>query len=487
MEKIEELLKKYATILQICLIIISACFLSIGINRPLVDYDEATYAKVVVDTLQSGDVLSFTLSGNPWFEKPPLFLWLAMGSVKIFGGNEFAFRIPSILASILCLWLTYLIARKLTDSELVGLSAFLILMCSSVFFYYGREVRLDSGVIACILGALFYWIKAKENEKYLFWVIPLIALGFLFKSVIVLLIGPVLLIYSFFYQRWGWLRNKYLWYGLPIAIIIFAPWHILQIMRFGKDFLDRYIGYDVYKRATMTVTGNGKIYSYLENMWADRIWFVMVLGTIVGFIGILFEKKFRSVSEWKSVAAPLVTSVFIITIFSMAKTHLTPYIMTALPFTALFIALFGYSLAKVYRNRFLLLLIVFPIIIIGSSYCMKVIHPVEAYVFEEMMVGQMYKKISNDQPAPLYGLGWPYLETVNYYTDTKTEFLGADNMSGKKLKGPFYIVTTTAGASYFFYPYNGQLKSMYDSLSLLYLGKYAVLMYSSEDITFPVF
>lgn len=488
MEKIEELLKKYATILQICLIIISACFLSIGINRPLVDYDEATYAKVAVDTLQSGDVLSFTLSGNPWFEKPPLFLWLAMGSVKIFEENEFAFRIPSILASILCLWLTYLIARKLTDNEMVGLSAFMVLLSSSIFFYYGREVRLDSGVIACILGALFYWIKAWENEKYLFWIIPLVSLGFMFKSVIVLLVGPILLIYSIFYRRWDWIKNKYLWYGLPLALIIFIPWHIVQIERFGKGFLNRYIGYDVYKRAT-TVTGNSGPYDYIKNLWSDKGWFIALTSIIAGFVFLVgLTKKYKSMSEWKTVAAPLVTFVFIILLFSLAKTHLTPYIMPAAPFIALFVAMFGYSVSKSYGNRLSIhLIVVLPIIIAGSFYCFSQIYPVEAYVLEEVSVGQVYKKSAVNYPAPLYGLGWPFLETVNYYADTKTQFLGADSTSGKKLKGPFYILTTTAGASFFFYPYNGQLKSMYDSLNLLYVGKYAVLMYSSEDIDFPVF
>ena len=106
---IPDLLKRSQVWLQVALIAIATIFLTYDITRPLVDWDEATYAKVVVDTLKTGDPTTLQLSGNNWFDKPPLYFWMAMGSVKVFGATEFAFRLPIIALSLLCLWLVYLI------------------------------------------------------------------------------------------------------------------------------------------------------------------------------------------------------------------------------------------------------------------------------------------------------------------------------------------------------------------------------------------
>lgn len=490
MQQFEEFLRKNTIALQICFIVIAACFLSININRPLTDYDEATYAKVVVDTLKSGDVLSFTLSGNSWYEKPPMYLWLAMGSVKLFGEHEFAFRIPSILASLLCLWLTYLIARRLTNSELAGLAAFLVLLFTSAFLFYAREARLDSSVLASILAAFWCWIKARENEKYLFWILPLVATGFLFKSVIVLLLGPILFIYSLFYQKWAWIKSKYLWLGLPLSLIIFIPWHAIQIARFGNDFLNRYFGYDVYKRATTTVIGNSKYYDYINWLWvSEKGWLIVLLGMIVLFVClIIFGKKFKPSFVWRPIAAPLFTFLSIIILFSAAKTHLSPYVMPAYPFIAMFIALLAYYTTEKYdgdlSNYFF---IISPLIIIGFIYCISMINgTVLPYVPDEVDIGKIYNK-SNTTSAPLYAIEWPALETMNYYGSTKVKSLSATGVSGKELKGPFYLAIPVNGLNYFFTTQNGLLSSSYTNIHLIGAGKFLALLYFDSDMRFPMF
>ncbi|TSC69666.1 MAG: Dolichyl-phosphate-mannose-protein mannosyltransferase [Parcubacteria group bacterium Gr01-1014_56] len=272
MIKIELFFKKYNIVIQLVLFLIATVFLSLDINRPLVDYDEATYAQVVTDTLQSGDVSTFQLHGQNWFEKPPLYLWFTMASVKIFGEAEYAFRIPGVLAALLCCWLVYLIIKDQTKNYLAAALGFLILLFSNSFFVFARELRLDSAVTASILAALFFWIRGLYREKYFFWVFPLIAIGVLFKSVIGLLAIPVILIYSICYRKWGWLKSKYLWFGLLLALVIILPWHILESIRFGHLFWDDYLGRQIFQRATSTMTGTNNYYDYLEVLWSLVPW-----------------------------------------------------------------------------------------------------------------------------------------------------------------------------------------------------------------------
>jgi hypothetical protein len=45
-------------------------------------------------------------------------LWMMAGSIKIFGANEYAIRLPSVLLSILSVFLTFLIASELFSNEI---------------------------------------------------------------------------------------------------------------------------------------------------------------------------------------------------------------------------------------------------------------------------------------------------------------------------------------------------------------------------------
>lgn len=116
--------KRNSALVQVVLVGLASLFFCINISRPLIDYDEATYAKVVADTLHSGQVIDLYHFDRPWFEKPPLYLWTVMGSVSLFGEHEWTFRIPSVIFAVLCCWLVYFIAL------VVGMGAIALLIVS---------------------------------------------------------------------------------------------------------------------------------------------------------------------------------------------------------------------------------------------------------------------------------------------------------------------------------------------------------------------
>ena len=63
--------------------------------------DEPRYAAIARDMARTGDWVTPRLAGQPWFEKPILFYWLAGEAYRWFGDGELAMRLPSILAAIL--------------------------------------------------------------------------------------------------------------------------------------------------------------------------------------------------------------------------------------------------------------------------------------------------------------------------------------------------------------------------------------------------
>lgn len=223
MVALKDFCKAHERFLLLLLFCLASGFYSLHITAPLHDYDEATYARVTVDTMASGNVFDLTLLGNTWFEKPPLYIWLSMISVKIFGAQDFAFRLPGIMASIACLFLIYLITKELTKDVLSAGIAFLVLLFTPLFYSFATRGHLDSSVIMCLLAMVYFWIRGQSKEKFFLWLFPLAAVGFLYKSVIIFLAAPVLLIFSACFRQWSWLKNRYLWLGFIPALFIVVP------------------------------------------------------------------------------------------------------------------------------------------------------------------------------------------------------------------------------------------------------------------------
>src|SRR5579863_2776985 len=65
---------------------------------PLQLFDEGTYAQVVDESFARHDFLTFTYQGQLFFDKPPLYFWLAAPAMAAFG--EWGIRIPAAAAGI---------------------------------------------------------------------------------------------------------------------------------------------------------------------------------------------------------------------------------------------------------------------------------------------------------------------------------------------------------------------------------------------------
>jgi predicted membrane-bound mannosyltransferase len=65
-------------------------------RRSLYDWDEATYAEVSREMVRYGDWLTPHFGYQPFFDKPPLFMWCTALLFRFFGINEFWARaVPS--------------------------------------------------------------------------------------------------------------------------------------------------------------------------------------------------------------------------------------------------------------------------------------------------------------------------------------------------------------------------------------------------------
>lgn len=105
--------------------------------------------------------------------KPPVFMYLLVPSVALFGLSEFALRLPSALAGILTVWIVFFLVRRLFNSKLGLLAAFFMAISPCLVYYSRLGWESNIGLLFFILGI---WLFVKTLGKG--WFCALSALNF---------------------------------------------------------------------------------------------------------------------------------------------------------------------------------------------------------------------------------------------------------------------------------------------------------------------
>src|SRR5246127_2951671 len=94
-------------------------------HKPLTNWDEGIYAEISREMLSLGPLVPHW-NYQPWFEKPPLLLWITAAFFKVFGVTEFWARAGSAFSGVCIVALLHVwLARK--DILAAWLSTFILL------------------------------------------------------------------------------------------------------------------------------------------------------------------------------------------------------------------------------------------------------------------------------------------------------------------------------------------------------------------------
>ncbi len=209
----------------------------------LFDWDEINFAEAAREMLRSGEYLRVYINYLPFWEKPPLFLWLQAMAMKVFGVGEFAARLPNALCGIATLVILYRMGCKLYDHRfgLIWAGAYFGSVLPFLYFKSGIIDPIFNLFIfvGLYLFILHYWkkegyegIELKANRwTYLFFGGLLVGLGILTKGPVAYLLAALTMFVYWVYQRFRFYVNvpQFLvftaaatlgmlaWYGVEIA------------------------------------------------------------------------------------------------------------------------------------------------------------------------------------------------------------------------------------------------------------------------------
>ena len=138
-----------------------------------------------VTMLEGGSWLVPHVGGKPFLRKPPLVQWCIAGSLKVFGHNAWAARLPSVV-SVLALAAVIIFATRgwlIAEQSLV---AAIVMMVQVATIEKCRLAELEAIYVALSGIAIVLWMSwwSQERSPWLLWIVPMVfnALALLAKA-----------------------------------------------------------------------------------------------------------------------------------------------------------------------------------------------------------------------------------------------------------------------------------------------------------------
>ncbi|XOV68108.1 MAG: ArnT family glycosyltransferase [Fluviicola sp.] len=223
-------------------------FLGIG-QTHLFDWDEINFAESAREMMQTGDYLRVQVNYEPFWEKPPFFIWMQVVSMKLFGVNAFAARFPNAVFGILYLITIYLIGRK-HFSPKFGLIWALIFCGSLLPNAYFKSGIIDPSFNFFIFLSVYFMIRVisglNEEKRG-----RLAILSGIFSGLSVITKGPVgflllgltLFVYLAIKRFKPFPKIKYIFAFLIGLLGIIMAWLTIEFSQNGFEIIRQFIAY----------------------------------------------------------------------------------------------------------------------------------------------------------------------------------------------------------------------------------------------------
>jgi 4-amino-4-deoxy-L-arabinose transferase-like glycosyltransferase len=308
--------------------------------------------------IETGDWVVPHLWYLPHLDKPPMTYWLVAVSMKLFGQNEWAARLPLALAGMSGVWAVWLLGGSIGGRR-VGFWSALILQTSLLYFVMARMLTTDIFLTQFTAWAVFFlwrsWQSLKSEvgsrkSEFFLWHLAgwaAIALGFLTKGPVALAI-PLVALAALVVYRWKLLAAKKILLGglvagMALFLVLVLPWFLAVFRRVPESF-----DYMTFGQAAGHLLG-----TTIKNRKGGPFYFfgILAVGLLpwTFLLGWLWRRVQPAPTADVGVRAPVVLQkdawvllnvwvIFTFTLFSFSQAKLPAYILPIFPALAVMLA-----------------------------------------------------------------------------------------------------------------------------------------------------
>lgn len=369
-------LRKYLLLSIVALVILR---LLLNAYVPLMDKTEARYAEIARIMLETDNWTTPQVDyGVPFWAKPPLSTWLSAMSMKVFGVNEFAVRLPYLLASLL---LMFLVSKFANPKNPVYLTGFVLLTIPE-FLLHAGVVSTDTLLALCIAMVFLSFWKAILFDRLSYWgylMFAFIGLGLLAKGPIVLILtAPPIFIWTVYSRSFKVLFKRIpLVSGTILALAIAAPWY-WQAEMATEGFLDYFIVGEHFKRF-FDSGWDGDKYGFAKVQPMGIIW-LFLLAFALPWIQILIYRLWKNRASFLKdpwVVFLLLWILWTPFFFTFSKSLIHTYILPSMVPVALLIDHYWSEMKR--QKTILIASLVFPALIVVAALVSTFSNTMEHY------------------------------------------------------------------------------------------------------------
>jgi len=244
---------------------------------------------------------------------------------QIFGETSFVAHLPSTIASILMLFLTYKLHQELIGRKDAIFSA-LILSTTYIWLDFAHLATQDM-IFACLVtSGIYSLVKLREEKKSLYLLIfgSWIGLAFFMKTFLIAI--PLITLFPYLIYKRQIINTKFFWLGIFVGFLPYLIWSF-QI----NQYLDKNIIFfliDKVNTLSVNNTFTNPFYYYIWNIPVNFLpW------SIFSLIGLIYQFKNTKQINYLLKYFP-VAYIFILSIFSTKTPYYTLPIASILSINA---------------------------------------------------------------------------------------------------------------------------------------------------------
>jgi 4-amino-4-deoxy-L-arabinose transferase-like glycosyltransferase len=215
----------------------------------LFDWDEINFAEAAREMIRTGDYLNVQINYATFWEKPPLFIWMQVLSMKIFGISEFAARFPNAICGIVTLMVLFRVGERIMNKSFAAL--WMLVYAGSIlpFFYFKSGIIDPWFNLFIFLGVVYfswYFLLEKYRIRNLAISAFFIGLAILTKGPVALLIIILVFVVYMVLKRFK-IKSSFKHVLLYIIIVTFTGgfWFILQLLHGNLNIIIDFIEYQI--------------------------------------------------------------------------------------------------------------------------------------------------------------------------------------------------------------------------------------------------
>ncbi|PKA97021.1 4-amino-4-deoxy-L-arabinose transferase-like glycosyltransferase [Flavobacteriaceae bacterium MAR_2009_75] len=332
-----------------------------GIFVTLFENDSAQFAVMAMRMVQENDFLNLFKGTEEYLDKPHLHYWLAAFSYLVFGIEDWAYRIPGILALLLGAYSSYGLGKLLYSKDIGKISA-LVFMTAQTIVLAAIDVRTDAvltGFVILSIWQLATYINTRSLKALL---LGSIGAGLAFSSkgqLAILVIGLAILSHLAYRRDWKALVNWKVVFGLlafaiTIAPILYAYYHQFDMHpekiireksnRSGIFFIFWEQSFERLSGEGMGSNSSDYFFFFHTYLWVFLPWTFLGIMAYTKKIKTLFKLKFKYVEGQEFLTLGGITFFFLIASFSQFK--LPHYLNSIIPLFSILTASYLYKVSE---------------------------------------------------------------------------------------------------------------------------------------------